>query len=197
MRTSPHILDLKVETSRALASELARDFVLEVAESNAKVKTEIKKHKSVLRSTFHWLLYFISVGALIWGFPRFLSWKLGTNYPIAAVTSGSMWPELKRGDLVLIQGASKESIGVGDIVVWQQGGSSANSGQAGFIIHRVVKLSEEGVITKGDGNFKEDLLVDWDKVVGKAITRGGKAFRAPYLGFMSIIGADIRNKIGS
>jgi signal peptidase I len=45
----------------------------------------------------------VSVG-VIFGLPKFLSWALNTDFPMAAITSGSMWPSLKEGDLVFIQG---------------------------------------------------------------------------------------------
>ena len=97
---------------------------------------------------------------------------------MASITSGSMWPVLKTGDLILIQGAKKEDIRIGDVVVWK----NVN----GFTIHRVVQLTDKILVTKGDGNFKEDEPVKYEDVVGKAVSVNGKYVRIPYLGFVTI-----------
>jgi signal peptidase I len=125
------------------------------------------------------VIYFAIVGALLYGLPRFLSWKLETPYPMAAITSGSMWPALKQGDLVFIQGVKgKEELHEGDVVVWQ----NAN----GFTIHRVVELREDTLVTKGDANFSEDAPVSYDDVIGKTVEIFGRHARLPYLGMVSV-----------
>ena len=130
------------------------------------------------------LIYAAIVGAIVWGLPVYLTKKLGTDYPIAAITSGSMWPVLRTGDLVLIKAVKKEDIKVGDIIVWK------NSN--GFTIHRVTKLNPNTLVTKGDGNFTEDEPVKYSDVIGKTVYRGGKPFRIPYMGYVSVWSAKIR-----
>ena len=39
-----------------------------------------------------------------------LSWYLDTPYPMAAITSGSMWPVLKEGSLVFIKSVKKKKL---------------------------------------------------------------------------------------
>ena len=56
------------------------------------------------------------MGVIIFGLPKFLSWSLDTPYPLASITSGSMWPALHEGDLVFIEGVEKDELKVGDIV---------------------------------------------------------------------------------
>ncbi|TSC69981.1 MAG: signal peptidase, endoplasmic reticulum-type [Parcubacteria group bacterium Gr01-1014_70] len=124
------------------------------------------------------LFYAAIAGGVLWGLPEFLSWKLGTPYPIAGVTSSSMWPALKRGDLILIKGVERSDIQKNDIVVWKHGG--------GFTIHRVVELNQKTLVTKGDGNFDADEPVRYEDVVGKALTVRGRLFRIPYAGFVTI-----------
>ena len=65
------------------------------------------------------IFIYVGIVALIfWGLPVGLSKWLDAPYPMASITSGSMWPVLKEGDLILIKGVkSKEELSVGDIVV--------------------------------------------------------------------------------
>ena len=74
---------------------------------------------------------------------------------------------------------------MGDIVVW--------SNPKGFTIHRIVKLSEKTLTTKGDANFKEDEAVRYEDLIGKAYRVGEKYVRIPYLGYISVISANVRN----
>src|SRR3989344_5093155 len=92
-----------------------------------------------------WIIYLAILAGLIYGVPRGLVYILKTPYPMASITSGSMWPELKRGDLVFIKGInSKDEVQLGDIIVYKN--------QVGFTIHRIVKINGDTVITKGDAN---------------------------------------------
>ncbi len=132
----------------------------------------------LLKFLLNVVIYIAVVVGLVWGLPIALSKLLKTPYPMASITSGSMWPVLKTGDLILIQGAKKEDIRIGDVVVWK----NVN----GFTIHRVVQLTDKILVTKGDGNFKEDEPVKYEDVVGKAVSVNGKYVRIPYLGFVTI-----------
>ncbi len=134
--------------------------------------------KKALSIIFEILLYAVIAGGVLWGLPTFLSWKLDTPHPIAGVTSASMWPALRRGDLILIEGVAPSELEEGDIVVWRHEG--------GFTIHRVVALNQKTLVTKGDGNFDEDKPVRYEDIVGRAVEMRGKPFRIPYLGFVTI-----------
>ena len=99
---------------------------------------------------------------------------------MASITSGSMWPALKKGDLVFIKGIdSKADVAVGDIVVYQN--------SRGFTIHRVFQLNEDTLITKGDANNSVDSPVKYEELVGKAVKIGDRFFRVPMLGNVSIL----------
>ena len=125
------------------------------------------------------VIYVVIVAGIVWGLPKFLSWKLGTQYPIAAITSGSMWPILKIGDIVLIKKVPTQDIKVGDIVVWQN--------QKGFTIHRVAKLDTDTLTTKGDANFTEDPPVKYEEVIGRTVYLSGNTpLRIPYFGYISV-----------
>ncbi len=85
---------------------------------------------------------------------------------VSAVLSGSMEPEIMTGDLAVIK--SSEDYDIGDIVVY--------SSQYELIIHRIVDINGEKVVTKGDANNVNDSPVDKSDIKGKMI------FHIPYLG---------------
>lgn len=133
-------------------------------------------------------VYVLIVAGIVFGLPKFLVWKLHTTSPMAAITSGSMWPALKEGDLVFIEGVTaKEDIHVGDIVVFR------NRENTTLTIHRVVKLSEEKLTTKGDANFTADTPVAYEDVVGKTYNFGEKPLHVPYLGSVTMIASKFKN----
>ncbi len=125
-------------------------------------------------------MYIIFVVLIIWGTPKVLAKVLDTPYPIASITSSSMWPVLKSGDMVFIRGVKgKSDIKVGDIVVYNN--------ERGFTIHRVIKLGEETFITKGDANNVEDQPVKYQELIGKTVNFKGKPLHLPLLGKLSQI----------
>jgi signal peptidase len=131
-------------------------------------------------------LYLAIVAGLMYGLPKLLTNYLKTPYPLAAVTSGSMWPALKTGDLVVIEGVNKEELQVGDIVVYR------NETGPGFTIHRIVKLNEKTFVTKGDANFSEDKSASYDRVVGRSYEWNGGPLRIPFLGSVTMFASKLR-----
>ena len=139
-----------------------------------------EKKKSAVRSIVGWIVYLAILGGLIYGTPVVLSKVLQSEYPMAAITSGSMWPTMKKGDLVFIKGVEgKEEIEIGDIVVYQN--------PQGFTIHRVVEFKDGQVVTKGDANNTEDTPVAWRDIIGKTVEWRGKPFKISKLGYVSIL----------
>lgn len=134
--------------------------------------------KRFLKVIVEIVIYGTIIIAIVWGLPKGLAKLLNTPYPMATVTSGSMWPELKRGDLILIEGVSQDKLAVGDIVVWKN--------SEGFTIHRVVKLNDTTFVTKGDANFNEDPAVRYENLVGRMYKIRGYNARVPYLGYIAI-----------
>ena len=55
----------------------------------------------IFKGTIGWILYIAILIGLIVGIPKGLAYVLKTDYPMASITSGSMWPVLKKGDLIL------------------------------------------------------------------------------------------------
>ena len=81
------------------------------------------------------------------------------GYGLANVLSGSMEPTFSRGTLLLVKDASK--VQVGDIVVYQSGKE--------LIVHRIIELDDQHVITQGDANTAADPPFEKTQIKGKVI----------------------------
>ena len=78
---------------------------------------------------------------------------------MAVVLSGSMEPELSVDDVILVQ--QQDGYEVGDVVVYQSGGA--------LVVHRIVRIDGEKVVTKGDANNAEDGEMDIGMIKGRVI----------------------------
>ena len=134
----------------------------------------------ILKQTISWTLYFALLFGLVFGVPKGLAYVLKTPYPMASISSSSMWPALKRGDLVFIKGVGhKNELEIGDIVVYKN--------IKGFTIHRVVRLNDNTLTTKGDANNTFDAPISYTEVVGKAVKIGDRTIRLPLVGNISLL----------
>jgi len=83
---------------------------------------------------------------------------LGTSFAI--VVTPSMEPEIMTGDLIVFHTVSYDDINVGDNIVFIADDSfkdAAGGSLKGYmIVHKVVEISESGVVTKGVNNAVED-----------------------------------------
>jgi len=133
----------------------------------------------ILKGVIGWILYIAILIGLIVGIPKGLAYVLKTDYPMASITSGSMWPVLKKGDLAFIKGIdSKNDIKVGDIVVYQN--------PKGFTIHRIIEMDETTITTKGDANNVKDAPVRYEEIIGKTLTINNNPLKIPLLGMISV-----------
>ncbi len=123
------------------------------------------------------IAYLAFVAVAVYYTPKILSKKLGTPYPLATITSGSMWPVLQTNDLILMKGISGSQAQVGQIIVYKNAG--------GFTIHRLIRRENGKLITKGDANDIEDKPVAESEVVGRAVYIKNKPLRIPYLGMVA------------
>ncbi len=125
-------------------------------------------------------LYVVFIAGTIYLAPRLLVRVLNTDQPMAAITSQSMYPALKRGDLVLLQGVDKAAdLRVGDIIAFES--------DDGFGIHRIVRIDGATITTKGDGNLSADDPITFDHVIGRAVTVRGRLAKIPYLGNIPLV----------
>lgn len=138
------------------------------------------KKKKIIKGLLEWFIYIIIFIAIVYGTPKILVKTLHTIYPIASITSSSMWPVLKQGDIVFIKGVgAKTEVKIGDIVVYKN--------ERGFTIHRVIQMDENTLTTKGDANNVEDAPIAYSELIGKTVNLKGKLIRIPYLGKLSQI----------
>lgn len=79
------------------------------------------------------------------------------------VISGSMEPAIYPGDLIIIKEQKIEKYKEQDIVTYLKQGVP--------FTHRIISISEEGYVLKGDNNNIPDDIVDGSKFIGKMILR--------------------------
>jgi signal peptidase len=113
----------------------------------------------------------IVVAAIFLIFYRPVSLWGDTRYE--PVYTGSMEPAIPVGGVVVIKTVDPESLREGDIICFKISGPTT-------ITHRIINITEEGFITKGDANEDPDQgIVKRENIVGKAL------FTIPYLGYLS------------
>lgn len=135
-----------------------------------------KKRKSSVRSTIFRIIVIVVAGVIVgfsaysWNAQRLVGNQLPMPFGVGAsvVLTGSMEPVLHTNDLVIV--TEQEAYHVDDIVVYQDGNI--------LVIHRVIDINEEQVLTKGDANNIADSPVSLTQIKGKMI------FRIPYIGFV-------------
>ena len=81
------------------------------------------------------------------------------GFGCAVVLSGSMEPELSVWDLILV--VPDDTYGVDDVVVYQDGRTP--------VVHRIVRIEGENVVTMGDANDTEDEPIAMTAIKGKVI----------------------------
>lgn len=130
------------------------------------MKFDFRKKTGGTWLSLRWL--FIVIGSLILGIHIYL-WNgyhlvgnklpMPFGYGMAVILSGSMEDTLSIDDLVLIH--RQKEYEVGDIVVYQS--------DAELIIHRIVKMDKDELVTQGDANHVPDAPIRFSDVKGKMI----------------------------
>jgi signal peptidase len=97
------------------------------------------------------------------------------------VYTGSMEPAIPVGGIVVIKPVDPETLKIGDIICFTLTEPTS-------ITHRIINITDEGFITKGDANEDPDQwIVKKENVIGKAI------LTVPFIGY---IGYFVRTPIG-
>ena len=90
--------------------------------------------------------------AYVAAFALLLFWAFFVQADTRRVDGTSMLPTLEGGDLVVIQSVPTDQIHIGDIIVYN--GLCSALGES--VVHRVVNITAQGLITKGDNNPESD-----------------------------------------
>ena len=138
-------------------------------------RKKITKRKSSANEKgipFSWIAVSIIAVIIVW-------FSVGVfGYSPTAIISGSMQPELKVGDIVVVEDVSQslvDNLQPGDIIEFTEGKGVP-------IVHRIIEIDEEGnFITKGDANSKPDT----DPVTPQEV-RGKVVYTIPKLGWVAI-----------
>lgn len=88
------------------------------------------------------------------------------GYGAAVVLSGSMEPTISTGDLIIVK--EKPEYAIDDVVVFQDDGE--------LIVHRIIAMEGEYIVTQGDANNAADAPVNIASVKGMMIAA------IPYVG---------------
>ncbi len=105
------------------------------------------------------------------------------GYSVFTVATGSMEPTISQNDIVIVK--KTNDIKVDDIVTYEKDGD--------YITHRVISMSDDTLVTKGDANNTNDISVPRSSLVGKVINifeHGGiwqKIFTTPAVIIMMFV----------
>jgi signal peptidase len=89
--------------------------------------------------------------------------RLTDKIRIYKVETGSMEDKIHAGDYILL--LKRNNYKIGDVVTYQTNGY--------FVTHRIVKMDNDKVTTKGDANNLEDDEINISQIEGKVIYCGG------------------------
>ena len=83
------------------------------------------------------------------------------------VVSGSMEPVLPVGYLVITEAVTAEEIKAGDVVGYWTGNRFI--GVNPIILHRVIAITEEGYLLKGDNNETADPIMKQERIIYRVV----------------------------
>ena len=132
----------------------------------------------MFKNVISWLLVIVIVAGAIFGIPRLLVSTMGIDSPLLTVISGSMWPQLSRGDVVLVKKTSLAEINVGTVIVFRHEG--------GLAVHRVISFNGSVITTKGDANPVADDPISYSDVVGRVPVLAGRLVKIPWVGNIAL-----------
>lgn len=90
------------------------------------------------------------------------------GFGMTVVLSGSMEPELSVDDLLIV--TPSDTYEVGDVVVYQT--------QRTAVVHRIVAINGDKIITRGDANNTDDDPIAKENIKGKVV------FAIPFIGLI-------------
>jgi len=150
-----------------------------------------QKSVSLSKNVSRAITYVLIVIVIVAGAQVLVGSRLGSS-PVYVVVSKSMVPTLQIGDLVITERVPFSSIHVGQVIIYQQptnpGGTCPNP-YGLTIVHRVVEITSQGLITQGDDrrtNPLPDEPYEWPPVPSECV-KGVVVLAVPYLGLISML----------
>ncbi len=134
----------------------------------------------------HAAAYAVIILLLVGGTAFLLNSRIGGVQVYDVYPTPSMRPTLEVGDLVVVQSVAYNSIHVGDVIVYSPPISGGGC-EAEVIVHRVVNITSEGLITQGDNRFtnpRPDEPLSWPPVTPECV-KGLVVVSLPFLGKIS------------
>ncbi len=128
--------------------------------------------------------YVLIVVVILVGAELVVSSALGSS-PVYVVVSGSMIPALEIGDLVVAQGVPFSSIRVGQVIIYVRPDSLGQC-DGETIVHRVVGITSQGLVTQGDNRITNPSPDSWSPIPS-ACVKGVVVLAVPYLGLISMV----------
>jgi len=136
----------------------------------------------------HAAAYAVLVLLVVIGAAFLLNSRVGGIEVYDVYPTGSMTPTLDIGDLVVVRSVSYDSLQVGDVIVYRPpipGGGC----QAEDIVHRIVNITSEGLITQGDNRASNsnpipDEPYEWPPVTPECV-QGTVVVTLPFLGLIT------------
>ncbi len=127
-----------------------------------------KKYRLFTLNTVMYALTGLMVGLLIYSFnaKTVMGEKMPMpfGYGISVVVSGSMEPALQINDGIIVKELKEtDRIATDDIIVFEADNM--------LIVHRVIAVNDNEIITKGDANNTEDSPIIREQIKGKVIYR--------------------------
>lgn len=89
------------------------------------------------------------------------------GYYFFTVLTGSMEPELKVDDSIIVKRSNDYK--VGDVVTYEYNNS--------YVTHRIIEINKKEIITKGDANTTADVSIEKKNILGKVV------YKSKYLNF--------------
>jgi len=123
---------------------------------------------------------------LVAGAAFLLNARIGGIQVFDVYPTNSMAPTLEVGDLVVIHSVPYTSIHLGDVIVFARPDPGGGCGSE-IIVHRVVNITSEGLITWGDNRFtnqRPDEPLSWPPVPPDCV-KGVVVVALPFLGRIS------------
>lgn len=114
--------------------------------------TKVKKIFNIIFSVLTGILLLFTFIFLIKGIKANKEQKIPEmfGYKYSTVPTGSMLPVIQIGDLIIIKNVDYDLIEREDIIVFRDENLGIN------IVHRVIRIEEDGLVTQGDNNDVED-----------------------------------------